>query len=151
MGLNEGEQFPDLNTQTHQGQAFSLSGYRGQKNVVLYFYPKDLTPGCTREAIDFDRKLEQFGEYDTVVVGVSVDPKSDHESFSAACGLHFPLLSDTDRTLSRQLGILNEKGTYAKRTTFVIDKTGKVRKIFHVTQVDGHVDQVLEAVSSLKP
>lgn len=149
MAITEGERFPAVLGETYNGEMVDLSAYHGQKNVVLYFYPKDLTPGCTREAIDFDRKLDQFAEHNTVVVGMSVDPKEAHESFCTACGLHFPLLSDPDRVLSQQLGILNDSGTYAKRTTFVLDKAGIVRKIFHVTQVDGHVDQVLDVVRAL--
>lgn len=148
MNIQEGDQFPEVSGQTHDGQVVNLADFRGTKNVVLYFYPKDLTPGCTREAIDFDRKLNDFAAHDTAVIGMSVDSSSAHGTFAQACGLHFPLLSDEDRSLSGQLGILSDAGM-AKRTTFVIDRSGRVRKIFAVSQVDGHVDEVLETVSQL--
>ena len=149
MPIEEGVRFPDVSGETYTGEKVSLDGYRGKKNVVLYFYPRDLTPGCTREAIDFDRKLDQLAELDTVVIGMSVDSVADHKTFSQACGLHFALLSDNDQSLSRELGILNDSGQYAKRTTFILDKTGTVKKIFEVSQVDGHVDEVLEYVRGL--
>lgn len=155
MNIKEGERFPNVVGETHDGQTIRLGDYQGKKNVVLYFYPKDLTPGCTREAIDFDRKLNDFAAHDTVVIGMSVDPVGSHATFSQACGLHFPLLSDADQTVSQKLGILTEipghpeLGRVAQRTTFVIDNTGYVRRIFSVSQVDGHVDEVLQAVQSI--
>ena len=147
MNIQEGDVFPAVSGQTYDGQSIHLEDFRGNKNVVLYFYPKDLTPGCTREAIDFDRKLEEFAAHNTAVVGMSVDPIDSHQRFSQACGLHFPLLSDEDAAISRELGIIS--GNYAQRTTFVIDTAGRVRRIFSVSQVDGHVDAVLEAVATL--
>lgn len=149
MAIDQGDQFPAVSGETYQGERIDLADFRGKKNVVLYFYPRDLTPGCTREAIDFDRRLDQFAAADTVVIGMSVDPPEAHQSFTAACGLHFPLLSDTDRSLSRTLGILNDNGTHAKRTTFVVDKQGAVHKIFQVSTVDGHADEVLATVQKL--
>lgn len=148
MNIKEGDLFPEVQGDTYDGQAIRLADYIGKKNVVLYFYPKDLTPGCTREAIDFDRKLGAFAEHDTVVIGMSVDPVASHGTFSQACGLHFPLLSDVGQSVSRGLGILRENQV-AQRTTFIIDTTGHVRRIFSVSQVDGHVDEVLEAVACL--
>lgn len=144
MNIQEGDVFPDISGETHDGQMIRLSDYRGKKHVVLYFYPKDLTPGCTREAIDFDRKLNDFGARNAVVIGMSVDPASSHETFTKACGLHFPLLSDADQSVSSKLGIL--KDGVAQRTTFVIDLNGKVRRIFSVSKVDGHVDDALHAL-----
>ncbi len=155
MNIKEGERFPEIVGETHDGQTIRLSDYQGKKKVVLYFYPKDLTPGCTREAIDFDRKLSDFAAKDAVVIGMSVDPVNSHATFSQACGLHFPLLSDADQSVSQKLGILTEipghpeLGQVAQRTTFVIDAKGEVRRIFSVSQVDGHVDEVLQAVSAI--
>ncbi|PSR22030.1 MAG: peroxiredoxin [Sulfobacillus acidophilus] len=155
MNIKEGDQFPQIAGQTHDGQTIRLADYQGKKNVVLYFYPKDLTPGCTREAIDFDRKLADFEAKDTVVIGMSVDPAASHATFSQACGLHFPLLSDADQSVSQKLGILTEipghpeLGQVAQRTTFIIDTKGQVRRIFSVSQVDGHVDEVLRTVSAI--
>lgn len=146
MNIREGDRFPDVSGRTHDGKEIHLADFQGKQNVVLYFYPRDLTPGCTREAIDFDRKLGDFAARDAVVIGMSVDPASSHGTFSQACGLKFPLLSDEDHALSETLGILNDHGM-AKRTTFLIDKTGVVKKIWSVAQVDGHVDEILEALS----
>jgi peroxiredoxin Q/BCP len=149
VAIREGDAFISIQGLTYEGTSVDLNAYRGQANVVVYFYPKDLTPGCTREAIDFDRRLDQFEQANTKVVGISVDPKEAHQAFATACGLHFPLLSDSDQAWSNQLGILNDAGTYAQRTTFVVDKSGTVRKIYAVKQVDGHADEVLAFVQTL--
>lgn len=155
MNIKIGDMFPQVSGTTHDGHVVSLKDFQGEKNVVLYFYPKDLTPGCTREAIDFDRRLSDFEAAETAVVGMSVDPISSHQTFAQACGLHFPLLSDDDQSVSEKLGILTEipgrpeLGHIAKRTTFVIDRAGRVQKIFSVAQIDGHVDEVLQAVQQL--
>lgn len=148
LNIRVGDVFPDVAGETYDGQPVRLSDYQGQQHVVLYFYPKDLTPGCTREAIDFDRKLPEFQRHGAMVIGMSVDPPGSHQRFATACGLHFPLLSDEGGQLASQLGILNEKGM-ARRTTFVLDKHRQVRHIFEVSQVDGHVDEVLEVVKAL--
>lgn len=149
-GLNiaVGDVFPEVAGETYDGQSVRLSDYQGKQHVVLYFYPKDLTPGCTREAIDFDRKLPEFQRYDAAVIGMSVDPPGSHQQFATACGLHFPLLSDEGGQLAARLGILNERGM-ARRTTFVLDKNRQVRHIFEVSQVDGHVDEVLNVIKAL--
>jgi peroxiredoxin Q/BCP len=149
MEIRVGDPMPDIEGRTATGETVRLADYRGTRNVVLYFYPRDLTPGCTREAIDFDRRLEEFAALDTAVLGMSVDPPERHERFIATCGLRFPLLSDAGGEWSRRLGILGERGT-ARRTTFVVDKEGIVRKAFAVQHVDGHVDEVLEAVREIR-
>ena len=149
MSIQAGDVFPRLHAETYDGHKMDLGDYLGKNNVVLYFYPRDLTPGCSREAIDFDRQLKAFEALDAVVIGMSVDSLDSHQNFARALGLNFPLISDTDRSVSRELGILNDTGTYAKRTTFLVDKQGTLRKIFHVTQVDGHVDEVLDALREL--
>lgn len=155
VGIREGDRFPEVEGVTYDGKTVRVSDFRGQKRVVLYFYPKDLTPGCTREAIDFDRKLSDFEVANAVVIGMSVDPPEAHRNFAEACGLRFPLLSDEGGKLSERLGILTEipsrpdLGKVARRTTFVLDEEGRVRRIFEVKKVDGHVDEVLEAVRNL--
>ncbi len=153
MAIKEGDLFPAITAKTHTGETIDLGEYRGQRHVVLYFYPRDLTPGCSREAIDFDRKVTEFAALDTVVLGMSVDSLDSHQNFAKALGLSFSLLSDEDQSISRRLGILHEnpKGPYAQRVTFLIDKSGVVRRIFHVDAVDGHVDDVLAAVQQLAP
>lgn len=148
MQIAVGDAFPEFASETHDGATVNLGDYRGTQNVVVYFYPRDLTPGCTREAGDFNRHLADFAALDTAVVGVSVDPKEKHAQFTAECGLSFPLLTDAGGALSEKLGILRESGT-AERTTFVLDKAGAVRHLFSVKSVDGHVDEVLKAVRSL--
>lgn len=148
MQIAVGDSFPDFASETHDGTTVRLADYRNKQNVVVYFYPRDLTPGCTREAGDFNRRLAEFGALGTAVVGISVDPKEKHARFTAECGLSFPLLTDTGGALSGQLGILRDSGT-SERTTFVLDKAGIVRRLFSVKSVGGHVDEVLEAVRSL--
>lgn len=147
MNIREGDPFPLVEGTTFDGKTVRLLDFRGKKRVVLYFYPKDLTPGCTRESIDFDRKLDALAAEDAVVIGMSVDDADSHRAFSVACGLRFPLLSDRDQKISEALGIL--ANGRAQRTTFVIDKDGVVRRIFSVKQVDGHVDEVLDAIRAL--
>lgn len=147
MGVTQGERFPEFEGRTHDGRQIRTADLRG-RSAVVYFYPKDMTPGCTREAIDFDRRLDLFEALGTAVVGVSVDPSESHEQFTASCGLHFPLLSDEGGALAGRLGILNERGM-ARRTTYVLDREGVVRRVFEVKQVDGHVDEVLKAVRAL--
>jgi peroxiredoxin Q/BCP len=148
LGLEVGQPFPELEGTAHDGRTVRLADLRGRRRAVVYFYPRDLTPGCTREAIDFDRKLEAFSALETDVVGVSVDPPASHRRFAASCGLRFPLLTDEGGRLAERLGILGERGT-ARRTTYVIDRDGTVRRVFHVQRVDGHVDEVLAAVREL--
>lgn len=148
MATDIGDRFPAVEGTTHDGRTVRLSDYTGKKNVVLYFYPRDLTPGCTREAGDFNRKLADFAAADTEIIGMSVDPPGLHERFTTECGLTFPLLTDEGGALSRSLGILSDGGM-SMRTTYVIGKDGIVQNIHHVKSVDGHVDEVLAEVRTL--
>ena len=148
LAVDVGDRFPTVEGTTHDGRTVRLSDFLGTRNVVLYFYPRDLTPGCTREAGDFNRLLGDFAAAGTEVVGMSVDPPSLHERFTSECGLAFPLLTDEGGTLSRTLGILGDSGM-AMRTTYVIGKDGIVKHVYHVKGVDGHVDAVLNAVRAL--
>jgi peroxiredoxin Q/BCP len=149
LAVEVGEPFPDLEGTTHDGRRVRLADLRGRATVV-YFYPKDLTPGCTREAMDFERRMDDFRSLEATVVGVSVDPPESHQQFADTCGLHFPLLSDDSGQWAGRLGILNDRGM-ARRTTFVLDAEGVVRRVFAVQQVEGHVDDVLAAVRGLQP
>jgi peroxiredoxin Q/BCP len=132
-----------------------LSDFRGQKNVVLYFYPKDDTPGCTKEACGFRDLTPQFAAQDAVIFGVSADPMKSHEKFAAKYSLGFPLLSDEGGKVAQTYGAWGEKSFMGRksigmlRTTFVIDKNGRVARVFPNVKVDGHVDEVLKAVSEL--
>lgn len=146
--LQAGDRFPAFSGQTHDGQHVNLADFTGRKNVVLFFYPEDMTSGCTREAQGFSQHLADFAALDTVVYGISVQSLQSHQEFASSCDLTVALLSDEGGALSRQLGILNDKGK-AQRTTFVIDKSGAVSRVFEGVVVDGHVDLVLEAVRAL--
>ncbi|MBW3660790.1 MAG: thioredoxin-dependent thiol peroxidase [Gemmatimonadetes bacterium] len=134
-----------------EGEEVSLSELRGRK-VVLFFYPKDMTSGCTAEACAFEAALPDFAETDAVVLGISKDRIESHERFRANEGLTFPLLSDADSDVCERYGVWKEKSMYGKthmgieRTTFVIDEEGRIARIFPKVKVEGHADQVLAAV-----
>ncbi len=134
--------------------SFSLAEAKG-RNLVIYFYPKDNTPGCTREGQDFRDHYAKFKRNRTQVVGVSRDSLAAHEKFAAKHDLPFPLLSDSDETLCRLFDVIKEKNLYGKkvmgieRSTFLIDAAGKLRREWRKVKVDGHVEQVLEAVREL--
>ena len=124
--------------------------------VVLYFYPKDDTPGCTKEACSFRDANHEMQKRGVVVLGVSTDNVRSHEKFAEKYGLPFPLLSDTDTAVSNRFGVYGEKNLYGKkymgvsRATFLIDKDGIVRKVWPKVKPEGHADEVLEAVDTLK-
>lgn len=154
MTVNVGDQAPDFSMPTDGGGAVSLSGLKGKK-VVLYFYPKDDTPGCTREACAFRDALPDFSRADAVVIGVSRDPVAKHDKFKAKYELNFPIASDADGKTSEAYGTWVEKSMYGKkymgmeRATFVIDGQGIVRNVWRKVKVDGHADAVLKAVQAI--
>ncbi len=125
------------------------------KTVVLYFYPKDDTPGCTAEACSFRDADHEMQKRGVVVLGVSADDIASHQKFAEKYGLSFPLLADTDTTISQQYGVWKEKNLYGKkylgvnRETFLIDKDGIVRKIWHKVKAEGHAQEVLNTIESL--
>ena len=133
----------------------NLDTYKGKKNIVLYFYPKDDTPGCTREAKDFQEAMNDFADLSTIIIGVSKDNEKSHESFKKKHGLLFELISDENSELSKQYGIWVEKNMFGKsymgidRSTFLIDKHGKIRKIWRNVKVAGHVENVLEIIREI--
>jgi len=153
--IREGELAPDFTLPASNGREVSLRDYRGRKNVVLYFYPKDNTPGCTREACDFRDQHEDFEQSDTIILGVSKDNLSSHERFIQKLSLPFILLSDTEGKVCNLYGVWKEKNMYGKkamgieRTTFVIDKAGVIRKIFPRVKVDGHAREVLRFIEEM--
>lgn len=150
--LEAGDRAPDFTLPSSSGGSVRLSDLRG-KNVVLYFYPKDDTPGCTKEACTFRDNLPRFGEMDAVILGVSKDPLDSHAKFIKKYGLNFTLLSDESLKVNNLYGTWVEKENYGRkywgteRSTFVIGKDGKIRKIFRKVKVDGHEKEVLEALS----
>jgi len=122
------------------------------KQVILYFYPKDMTSGCTRQACSFQENMTVLKKHGAIVIGVSTDSSSSHRKFSAKYDLSFPLLADVSKEVSQQYGVWKEKSMYGKkymgieRTTFVIDDKGVVTHIFPKVKVEGHVDEILDAL-----
>lgn len=149
VALKEGEVAPDFSLPSTLGKNISLKDYRGKK-VVLYFYPKDDTPGCTKEACAFRDDLKKYEKVDAVILGVSLDDLDSHQKFIKKYNLPFLLLSDTDARVSKAFGVYKLKNMYGKqfwgivRTTFLIDEKGKIEKIFPKVKVEGHSEEVLE-------
>ncbi len=149
--LKEGDPAPNIRATTDKGEQFELSALKG-KNVILYFYPKADTPGCTKEACEFRDTSPKFSKANTVIVGVSPDPEKAQANFKAKFDLPFTLLADTDHRAAEAYGVWKEKSMYGKtymgieRTTFVIDPEGKVKKIFTKVKVEGHAEEVLAAI-----
>ena len=150
--LQAGDPAPDFTMEADKGGSVSLKDLRG-KTVVLYFYPKDDTPGCTRESCAFRDHYPAFHGRDVQVFGVSCDDIPSHEKFAAKYDLPFPLLSDPDTSVSTAYGVYKEKTNYGRkymgieRSTFVIDGDGRISRIFRNVKVDGHVEKVLDEVS----
>lgn len=150
--LKVGDEAPDFSLPSSTGKPVKLSELKG-KNVVLYFYPKDDTPGCTKEACAFRDTLPEFKSVDAVVLGVSKDPLESHSGFIKKYGLNFTLLSDEDHEVNDLYGTWVEKENYGKkywgteRSTFVIDKMGRIKKVFRKVKVDGHEKEVLQALA----
>ena len=142
---------PAFSLHSNEGKAVSLADYKG-KWVVLYFYPKDMTPGCTIEARNFQRDLAKYEAANAVILGVSVDTAESHKEFCAKEGLNFKLLSDTDAKVSEQYGSIMEYGgaKLSARNTFIIDPQGKVAKVFEKVNVKVHSDEVLAALAALQ-
>ena len=144
MSLKEGDKAPAFK---------EMAAYKGQW-IVLYFYPKDDTPGCTREACGFQDLSKVFHENHAVILGVSRDDQVSHQDFKKKYKLAFPLLSDPDLSLHKAYGAYGEKTSYGKasmgviRSTFLIDPKGNIAKIWPNVKVDGHVEKVLEAIKS---
>ena len=149
-----GEKAPSISLPRDGGQIVNLSDFAGKK-VVLYFYPKDDTPGCTKEAIGFTESVDAFAALDTVILGVSKDSVKKHDKFIAKHDLKIALLSDEEGDVCERYGTWVEKSMYGKtymgieRATFLIDAEGKIAQIWNKVKVPGHVDAVLEAVRAL--
>jgi peroxiredoxin Q/BCP len=147
----EGEPAPDFRLPADDGKTYALRDLRGKK-VVLYFYPKDDTPGCTKEACSFRDNLSRVTSKGAIVLGVSKDDLESHAKFREKYSLSFPLLSDPEGKVLSAYGVWKEKNLYGKtfmgieRTTFVIDEGGRIQKVFPRVKVDGHVDEVLAAL-----
>ena len=148
--LQEGRVAPDFKATNTNGETVRLKDLRGKK-VVLYFYPKDDTPGCTKEACSFRDAFADFKKRGIEVLGVSTDSEASHQKFTAKYKLPFTLLADTDHSIADAYGVYGEKKfmgrTYmgVKRMTFLIDEKGKIKKVFEKVKVDEHAQEVLEA------
>jgi len=148
--LKEGEEAPDFTSKDQNGSEVKLSDLRGQK-VVLYFYPKDDTPGCTKQACSFRDFDDVYKSKGIKVFGVSTDDEKSHQKFISKYQLPFDLLADTNKSIVESYGVWGEKSMYGKtymgtnRKTFLIDEDGKIAKIFDKVNVEEHADEVLEA------
>lgn len=155
MSLTLGQKAPTFSLQSSTNKTITLSNFLGKKIIVLYFYPKDNTPGCTREACAFQAGLGEFAKLEAVVLGVSKDTLTAHEKFASQYNLTFPLLSDPDKVVHKAYGAWGKKVMYGKevegtiRTTVIIGKDGLVKKIWKNVKVDGHDAQVLEVVKKM--
>jgi thioredoxin-dependent peroxiredoxin len=151
--IKVGNKAPDFTAIDQDGEKVKLSSFRGKKNVVLYFYPKDMTPGCTTQACDFRDQHKKFKN--TIILGVSIDSTERHQKFIAKYDLPFTLIADIDKKVVLKYGIWQEKKLYGKtfmgivRTTFIIDKTGTIQKIFPKVKVKTHIEDVLSALKEI--
>lgn len=146
--LQVGDRAPDFTTTTHDGQTISLADFRGKSAVVLFFYPKDGTPICTKEACAFRDSYEKFVEAGAVVIGISSDTNESHRQFARDHRLSFPLISDVDGSMRRLFTVPSNLGLLPGRVTYVIDRDGIIRLIFNAAFASqGHVQQALDAVA----
>ena len=149
--LKEGDQAPDIHVHTDSGEAFRLSDLKGER-VVLYFYPKADTPGCTTEACEFRDGIQSFAKKSTKIIGISPDKPAAQARFKTKYDLPFTLLADEDKAAAEAYGVWKEKNMYGKkvmgieRTTFVIGPDGKIEKIYHKVKAQGHAQEVLSAL-----
>ena len=143
-----GQKAPPVTLPSQDGSKVSLKDFRG-KWVVLYFYPKDNTPGCTIEAHNFQRDLSKYQEKNAVILGVSVDSSASHQDFCTKQSLTFKLLADTEKKVVAEYGSLSERG-YASRNTFLIDPTGKIVKVWTGVKPSEHSEEVLATLSELQ-
>jgi peroxiredoxin Q/BCP len=156
MQLVTGIEAPHFELPDSDMQTFSLASQQGKKNVVLYFYPKDDTPGCTLEANEFSALEEEFGKLDSIVIGVSRDDCLSHASFRDKYGLSVLLLSDPDARVCKRYGVMYEKEVDGqkklsiKRSTFVIDRHGKLRHVMYGVQAHGHAQEILNLIKDMK-
>ncbi len=150
--LEVGEKIPDFEATTTQGDRIKYSDFVGKRNLVLFFYPKDDSPGCTREACYFRDTKDEFEKRNAVILGVSLDTETSHQRFQGKHNLNFLLISDKRKELSQMFGVLRLGGLLLlKRVTFIIDKDNIIRKVIRSeTDMHTHVDTALETLDSLK-
>lgn len=151
--LAVGDKAPDFKTKDQDGETVSLKDFRGRK-VVLYFYPKDDTPGCTKEACSFRDGFGAFRRRKIEVLGVSVDDEKSHKEFAEKYSLPFRLLADSDKKIVKDYGVWGEKNMYGRkymgtlRVTYVIDEKGKIAAVWPKVKPDGHAEEILAAITA---
>ncbi|BCU66611.1 peroxiredoxin [Sulfolobales archaeon HS-7] len=147
--MQEGELAPDFEGIASNGEKIRLSSFKGKK-VILYFYPRAFTPGCTRETERFAQLYDEFVKRNAVIIGISVDTTEKQRKFAETyCQNKFLMVSDKEKTISKTFGVLNEKGTSAQRVTFIIDENGKVMKVLKdLKSAEQHADKALELLSA---
>ena len=154
MSLEVGDKIPDITLPATGGEDLSLNGFKG-KALIVYFYPKDNTPGCTQEGQDFRDLYKDFEKAGAVILGISKDSLRSHENFSAKFNFPFPLLADTEEKACTTFGAIVEKSMYGKqymgidRCTWLFDRKGVLRQVWRGVKVKGHAGEVLEAVRAL--
>ncbi|MCV6639588.1 peroxiredoxin [Candidatus Albibeggiatoa sp. nov. NOAA] len=154
MTMEIGSPLPDITLPATNNQDIKLASLKGQV-VVLYFYPRDNTPGCTQEGKDFTEKFTEFQNRNVLILGVSRDTVRKHENFKAKYTFPFELLADVDEVLCEAYGVMKNKKMFGKdtrgieRSTYIYDKAGTLQKVWRKVKVDGHVDEVLAAVDEL--
>ncbi len=152
LELTEGSFAPDFAMRDKHGKKYNLSDLRGKRDVVIYFYPEDFTPGCTTEATEFTRDYEKFKDAGIEIVGISPDDEASHEKFRQNRGIPYPLVADTDNEVSKKYGVYGLKKFMGReymginRSTFLVDKTGKIVKIFKKVRPAGHSQEVFQAL-----
>jgi thioredoxin-dependent peroxiredoxin len=144
----QGESLPELDLTTEDGERIDTGELTGQK-TVLYFYPKDDTPGCTKEACAFRDRMEDYTKADIQVYGVSLDSPESHREFREKYGLNFPLLTDEGGRASEALGVLREDRKRTKRVTFLLDPEGRISKVYPEVTPDTHAEEILEDAASM--
>ena len=150
--LNEGALAPDFAMRDMQGNISRLSDLKDKKDIVVYFYPEDFTPGCTTQAVEFSQDYEKFKEAGIEIVGISPDEEESHEKFRQKMGIPYPLVADTEKDVSKSYGVYGLKKFMGReymgvnRSTFLVDKTGKIVKIFKRVRPAGHSQEVFQAL-----
>ena len=147
MEVKEGDKFPDFRLKADDGKEISLSDLKGKKSIV-YFYPKDNTPGCTKEACSFRDNINSFKSLGIPVFGIRVDNIESHKKFKSKYSIPFTLLSDSDKKIVTELGIKSISGV-ASRVTFILDENGKILKIYPKVSPDKHAEEILEFLRNM--
>lgn len=150
ISVRVGDDAPDFEGITTDGTSVGLKNFLGKKKVVLYFYPKDDTPGCTKEACSFRDNIQSIRSIGAEVIGVSVDSVESHRKFTAKYKLPFPLISDKSKRITKAYGVLRPALSSANRVTFIIDKNGKIAKIFPKVDVSKHTEEIVAALKELQ-